>query len=239
VRGWLRLSYLTGRFLSRLGLRPGMVTMAGVVLSAAVPVAAIYRGPWLFAAAALVLLAALADSADGAVAVMTNRTSRLGAFDDSVADRITEAAWLLALWLVGAQGLLVAASGALAWLHEYIRARSIVAGMTGIGMVTTAERPTRVIVAFVALVVGGVAWFIDPKLTPGAVTVALAVWALLGLAGTTRLLTAVRATLRQSHSRDRDPGITTASDVPPAKAVPGPPTGPTTSSSDSAPNPAL
>ncbi len=239
MRAWLRLAYLTGRALTALGLRPGMVTMAGLLLSCAVPVAAVFRGGWLFAAAALVLLAAIADSADGAVAVMTNRTSRLGAFDDSVVDRLTEAAWLLALWLVGAQGILVAAAGALAWLHEYIRARSIVSGMTGIGMITTAERPTRVIVAFMALVAGGVAWFIDPKLTPGAVTVTLAVWALLGLAGTTRLLAAVRAALRQSHQRDRKPTITTASDVA-AKATPGPPHGPTTSTPpDSTTTPAV
>jgi hypothetical protein len=44
--------------------------------------------------------------------------------------------------------------------------------------------------------VGGVAWLINPYLTPGAVTVVLAAWAVLGLIGTTRLLTTTRATLR-------------------------------------------
>jgi phosphatidylglycerophosphate synthase len=196
VRAWLRLAYLVGRALTALGLRPGTVTLAGLLLSVAAPVVAVLRGPWLFAAAALVLLSAIADSADGAVAVMTSRTSRLGAFDDSVADRLSEAAWLLALWLVGAPGSLVTACGGLAWLHEYARARSVVAGMTGIGLITVAERPTRVIVAALALVLGGVAWIINPNLTPGAVTVVLAVWAVLGLVGTARLLTAIRATLR-------------------------------------------
>ena len=212
-----------------MGLRPGAVTLLGLLLSIAVPVAAVYRGGWLFAAAALVLVAALADSADGAVAVMTDRTSRLGAFDDSVADRLSEAAWLLALWLVGGQGLLVAGCGALAWLHEYIRARSIVSGMTGIGLITTGERPTRVIVTFASLAVGGVAWIIDPDLTPGAVTVVLAMWGVLGLIGTTRLLAAIRATLRQSphpQSPSDSPSSPVTSDATPSKPPSGPPVPP-------------
>lgn len=196
VRAWLRLAYLTGRLLTALGLGPGLVTLTGLLVSFGVPVAAAFRGPWLFLAAALVVVSAIADSADGAVAVMTSRTTRIGAFDDSVADRLSEAAWLLALWLIGAPGLLVTACGGLAWLHEYARARSVVAGMTGIGVITVAERPTRVITVFLGLALGGVAWFINPHLTPGAATIVLAVWAVLGLVGTTRLITAIRATLR-------------------------------------------
>ena len=196
VGSWLRLAYLAGRTMAALRVRPGTVTLAGIILSFAAPVAAVFRGPWLFAAAALVLLSAIADSADGAVAVMTSRTSRIGAFDDAVADRLSEAAWLLALWLVGANGFAVAACGALAWLHEYARARSVVAGMTGIGLITFAERPTRVIAVVLALTFGGVAWIINPHLTPGVVTTVIAVWAVLGLIGTTRLITAIRAALR-------------------------------------------
>ena len=55
------------------------------------------------------LLAAVADSVDGAVAVVTGRTTRLGYVYDSVADRLGEVAWLLAFWLVGAPGGLVVA----------------------------------------------------------------------------------------------------------------------------------
>jgi len=196
VRSWLRLSYGLGRGLSRIGLRPGAVTLVGLLLAVAVPAVAVWRGWFLWVAAILVILSALADSADGAVAVISSRASRLGAFDDALADRLSEAAWLLGLWLVGGHGLAVVSCGALSWLHEYVRARAVAAGITGIGTVTTAERPTRVISTVIAFALGGLAWLISPDLTPGVVTIALAVWAVLALLGLLRLVGTVRRTLR-------------------------------------------
>jgi CDP-diacylglycerol--glycerol-3-phosphate 3-phosphatidyltransferase len=196
VRGWLRLSYVVGQGLARIGVRPATVTLLGLLLSLAVPLAAWYRGVWFFAAAGLVFLSAVADSADGAVAVITGRTTRLGTFSDSMADRLSEAAWLVGLWLVGGHGVLVTVCGALAWLHEYARARAAVAGMGGVAVITVAERPTRVIAAIAGFMLGGIAWSLDPGLTPGAVTVAVAFWAILGLIGTARLVSAIRTELR-------------------------------------------
>jgi phosphatidylglycerophosphate synthase len=196
VAGWMRLSFATGRLLARVGLSPAAVTAIGLLLSLAVPLVVLPRGVWLFVGAGLVFLSALADSSDGAVAIITGRTSRIGSFYDSVADRLSEAAWLLALWLLGTPGLLVAACGALAWLHEYARARAALAGMPGVGAVTVAERPTRVLLVIAALVAGGLVWFISSRLTPGVITVVVAVWFVVGLLGGSRLLTAVRATLR-------------------------------------------
>ncbi len=196
VQAWLRLAYVTGRGLAALRVPPGSVTVAGAVIAVAVPVVVVFRGWWLVAAAGLVLLSALADSADGAVAVITGQTSRLGSFDDSIADRLAEAAWLLALWLVGGHGLVVAACGAVTWLHEYVRSRSAAAGSGGVGVVTVAERPTRVIAVVAALGLGAVAWAVNPELTPGAVTIVLAIWLLLGLLGLVRLTGAVRTALR-------------------------------------------
>jgi CDP-diacylglycerol--glycerol-3-phosphate 3-phosphatidyltransferase len=175
-----------------------VVTFVGLTLSVAVPVVAPLRGGWLFVAAGLVLLAALADTVDGSVAVLGSRTTRLGAFYDAVADRLGEAAWLVALWLLGAPGWLVVVCGGLTWLHEYVRARAAVAGMTGVGVVTIAERPARVILTAAALALGGVAWLINPYLTPGTVTVVVAVWIVVGLLGLTRLVAVVRAALRQT-----------------------------------------
>ena len=195
VRTWLRLAFVVGQGLSALRVRPGTVTAAGLALSAVVPVAVAFRGPWIFAAAGLAFLSALADSTDGAVALITSRTSQRGSYYDSMADRLSEALWLLALWLLGAPGVLVVACGALAWLHEYARARAAVSGMTGIGEITVAERPTRVILVVVALSLGGLAEQADPKLTAGAVTVAVAVWTILGLLGASRLHAAIRSCL--------------------------------------------
>jgi phosphatidylglycerophosphate synthase len=185
-----------GRGLARLGLGPTAVTALGLLLSLAVPLVVLPRGPWLFLAAGLVLLSALADSADGAVAIVTGRTSRIGSFYDALADRFSEACWLLALWLIGAHGLILVVCGGLAWLHEYARARAWMSGLPGVGVVTVAERPTRVIAVILALGLGGVAWIVSPELTPGILTIVVSVWTLLGLLGAARLLGAIRALLR-------------------------------------------
>jgi phosphatidylglycerophosphate synthase len=196
TRVWIRIAYAVGRGMAALRLSPDTITVVGLLLSAAVPVVVLFGGWWLFVAAGLVLASAVADSADGAVAVLTSRTSRLGAFTDAVADRLSEAAWLLALWLAGVPGILVAVCLALCYLHEYARARAAAAGMVGVGVVSVAERPVRVILTVVALVLGGAASPVSARLAAGVMTIVVAVWVLLGLLGAGRLLTAIRAALR-------------------------------------------
>jgi len=200
VRGWLRGSYALGRGLAALRIAPSVVTLAGLALSVAVPVVVLPGGGWPLLGAALVLLSSVADSADGAVALITARTTRLGAFYDAVADRLSEASWLVALWLLGAPGVLVTTCGALAWLHEYARARATAAGMPDIGVITVAERPTRVALVIVALVAAAVGAAVTPRLAAGAVTVVVAVWFSLGLVGAIRLAGAIRAALAHRES---------------------------------------
>ncbi|HEY0697547.1 MAG TPA: CDP-alcohol phosphatidyltransferase family protein [Micromonospora sp.] len=195
VQGWLRMAYLAGSLLSRLRVKPTAVTVLGVLFCVGVPVFAVRGSGGPLLGAVFVLLASVADSVDGALAVVSGRTTRLGYVYDSVADRVGEAAWLVAFWLVGAPGLLVVTAGALSWLHEYVRARSISAGMREIGTVTVGERPTRVSVALVGLLVAGAAGLIRPDLAAGVLTVAAAVWVLLALFGVGQLLTAVRRAL--------------------------------------------
>lgn len=174
------------------GLSAMAVTTIGVILSLGVPVLAWGGGPWLLGAAGLVLLAAIADSADGAAAVITSRTTRLGALYDSVADRLSELAWLLALWIAGVPGILAAACGALSFLHEYVRARATAVGLPVDRVITVAERPTRVLVTVIALTVGGIVALFSSRLAAGATTVVVAFWVLFGALGTARLLAAVR-----------------------------------------------
>jgi CDP-diacylglycerol--glycerol-3-phosphate 3-phosphatidyltransferase len=196
VRGWVRLSYEIGSRLGRLGITPTPVTVVGLLLCALVPIAATRAPSGLFAAAILVLLAAVADSVDGAVAVATDRATRLGYVYDSVADRLGEICWLVAFWVAGAPAPLVFTAGALSWLHEYIRARATAAGMTEIGTVTVGERPSRVSVTVVAFIVAAAAGGLDKDLTPGTLTVFLAIWVLLAAFGLTQLFRAVRRLLR-------------------------------------------
>lgn len=195
VRGWLRFAYHVGYVLGRLRVTPTAVTVAGVLLCFCVPLLAVRPVDGPFLGALFVLLAAVADSVDGAVAVATGRTTRLGYVYDSVADRLGEVAWLVAFWLVGAPGVLVAAGGALSWLHEYVRARAVSAGMRELGAVTVGERPTRVSVALVGLLLAGLTGLIQTDLAAGTITMATAVWVLLAAFGLGQLLSAVRRAL--------------------------------------------
>jgi phosphatidylglycerophosphate synthase len=195
IRGWVRLAYRGGTRLARLGVTPGAVTLTGLLLCAVVPVAARGGPAGLIVAAVVVLAAGFADSFDGAVAVITGRASRSGYVLDSVADRVGEAAWLVAFWLAGAPGWLAVTAGAVSWLHEYVRARATAAGMPDIGAVTVGERPTRVSVAISGLLVGGVAGLVHPGWDGAVVTAAGAVWLALAVIGLAQLAAVTRRAL--------------------------------------------
>jgi phosphatidylglycerophosphate synthase len=196
VRGWVRGAYRIGSWLGRKGVTPVAVTLAGVLLCVAVPLAALAGVPGLAIGAVLVLLAAAADGLDGAVAVITGRVTRGGFVYDSVADRIGEAAWLAALWIAGVPGWLAVTAGAASWLHEYLRARAAVAGMPDIGAVTVGERPTRVAVTITALILAPLAAVVSPVWTVPVLVVAAAIWLLLQAVGLFQLAAAVRTALR-------------------------------------------
>jgi phosphatidylglycerophosphate synthase len=186
VRGWVLGAYKIGSWLGRKRISPLSVTIAGVVLCLAVPLAALAGPAGLAAGALLVLLAAMADGLDGAVAVVTGRVSRAGFVYDSVADRVGEVGWLAAFWVAGAPGWLVVAAGAASWLHEYVRARAAATGMAEIGAVTVGERPTRVSIAFTGLVLGALS-------VP--VFIFAAAWLLMQTIGFAQLVFAVRRAL--------------------------------------------
>ena len=190
VRGWVLTAYRMGSWLTARRVGPTAVTLAGVILCLAVPLAAPAGRAGLLVGAVLVLLAGLADTLDGAVAVLSGRVTRLGSVLDSVADRVGEAAWLTAFWLAGAPGWLSVAAGAASWLHEYARARATVAGMSEIGAVTVGERPTRVSIAVSGLLVAGVFGHAAIVLTVGA-----AVWLALAVVGLGQLGVAIRRAL--------------------------------------------
>jgi phosphatidylglycerophosphate synthase len=188
-RGFLTLVYVLARPLARAGVRPSLVTAASVVCAAAAVGVATLGGRWALAAALFVVVSAVLDGLDGAVAVLTDRVTRWGQVIDSLADRISEALFLAALWVLGVPGELCVVPGALGWLHEYARARAAAVGMRGIGLVTMGERPTRVIFAAASLAAAGLGG------RPIA-TVGVAAWTVFAGAGLAQLLVAVRRALR-------------------------------------------
>ncbi len=95
----------------------------------------------------------------------------------------------MAFWLVGVTGPLVVACGVVTGLHEYLRAQALVAGASRITVQTLGDRSTRVGAAVVGLALAGLA---GPELGAGILTVASAVWLLLGALGLSQLAGAVR-----------------------------------------------
>jgi CDP-diacylglycerol--glycerol-3-phosphate 3-phosphatidyltransferase len=185
VRGWLTAAHALARPLA--GLPPVVATAAGLVVAAVAVVPAAAGGPWLIAAGLLIGLSALLDSLDGALAIGTGRASRRGFVLDSVVDRLSEAAFAIALWMAGAPGWLAVAFGALCWLPDYLRARAGQAGVRETGALSVWERPSRVIMTGFTLggagVAGGVvAGAVGPVLATGT-----AVGALLGAVAVVQL----------------------------------------------------
>jgi phosphatidylglycerophosphate synthase len=191
VRGWLSVAYALARPLA--GLPPIAATAFGLLVAAAAVIPALAGGGWLLAAGVLVGLSGLLDSLDGALAIGTGRASRRGFVLDSVVDRLTEAAYAVALWVAGAPGWLAVAYGALCWLPDYLRARAGQAGVTETGALSVWERPTRVAMTGCTLVGAGVlsgAGFADTVVTAGT-----AVGVLLGAVGVAQLGISLRRML--------------------------------------------
>ena len=194
VRGWLRIGYGLGRVLARAKVPPMSVTAAAFILNVGVPVATLFAGAW--PAAAFLVAAALADTLDGAVAVLTSRTTRLGNLYDGLVDRLAEVCWLAAFWVIGAPAWLLVVAGAVAWLHEYIRARATAVSLISPGTTTVGERITRLYVTLIGLLVAGLAGQVNDNLEAGTVTIATVIWVFLGFFGVAELLSDVRKSLR-------------------------------------------
>jgi CDP-diacylglycerol---glycerol-3-phosphate 3-phosphatidyltransferase len=107
---------------------------------------------------AVSLLSGLPDMLDGAVAKASGRVSRKGAFLDSVVDRLSDAAvlsgviWFALVRDLGVMAMLAAVVLGLSLIVSYIKARAESLGFAcNVGI---AERPERVIVLGLALLLG-------------------------------------------------------------------------------------
>ena len=197
VRNWLGVIHALAEPLARAYVSPDVITITGGVLAGAVVWAAAAGGRWLLVAAVLVGLSGLLDSLDGAVAVITGRTTRWGALLDSLVDRVADACLLVALWVVGAPAWVCLAGWMLLVLLEYSRARAGALEVRDIGTVTVGERPTRMIVVGMFMFAGGV-------LPGSAVTWATTgsyVLVVLGLVALAQLLVVLHQSLRPGPDR--------------------------------------
>ncbi|GAA4555138.1 CDP-alcohol phosphatidyltransferase family protein [Pseudonocardia xishanensis] len=178
---------------------PDLLSLAGVVaVGAAVPTAG--RLPLL--AALLVLVGGVLDGLDGAVALRTGRARPLGAVVDATADRLGDLLLPAVLAALGAPPRWCVAVGAAVLLHEYVRARAQAVGMPGVGAVTVAERPTRVVVVLVAALGSGLMPAGTPFTGWSWATACLLIWAVLALVGLGQLgVSVVRTVPREFGPR--------------------------------------
>jgi CDP-diacylglycerol--glycerol-3-phosphate 3-phosphatidyltransferase len=136
-----------GDGLRRTGLTPDHLTLVGLLLAVAASVVIAAGG--LRAGLVLVILAALPDLLDGALAKASNSSSQRGAFFDSVADRVTDMlvlggiAWYLQSRDGGHAALLPFAVMGLSALISYERAKAESLGLRAKGGLM--ERAERVV----------------------------------------------------------------------------------------------
>ncbi|BEP15456.1 CDP-alcohol phosphatidyltransferase family protein [Acidothermaceae bacterium B102] len=156
VGWWLSGVYVIARPLARAGVSPSVLTSFGVVVAGLVPCVTVVGPRWPLLAGLVVALSAGLDNLDGAVAMLTSRTSAWGFLVDSLVDRVSDAAYLVAFWLLGCAGWVCVVAGAGLVLLEYARARAGNAGMGAVEVVTVGERPTRVIIASSFLITAGI-----------------------------------------------------------------------------------
>ncbi len=137
-----------GLLLRRTGMSPDHLTILGIVFAVAAAVA-IARGA-LQGGLALVILAALPDMLDGALAKASNTASQRGAFFDSVIDRVTDSilfggvAWYLASTQSAHMSLLPMSIMGVSSLISYERAKAESLGLQAKGGLM--ERAERIIV---------------------------------------------------------------------------------------------
>jgi CDP-diacylglycerol--glycerol-3-phosphate 3-phosphatidyltransferase len=200
VRGWLRLirAMAVGPVLR---IPPDVLSLAGLLALAGAWVVTMAGLPALVVP--LVLAAGLLDGLDGAVALRTGRARPLGAVVDSVADRLGDLLLGAVLVAQGAPLWWVLAAVTLVLLLEYTRARAQAVGMPGVGAVTLAERPMRLIL--VAVAGGGAAvWPAGVPLTGWGWGVLLAVmWTAVGVVGMGQLLLGILRSIPRAFPRDR------------------------------------
>ncbi|WP_410651469.1 CDP-alcohol phosphatidyltransferase family protein [Amycolatopsis sp. cmx-4-54] len=183
--GWLR--GVQGLARPVLGVPPDVLTGFGVVCAVAAVVLAAAGGSWLWPSMVLLVATGLFDGLDGAVALLTGKARPAGAVLDAFADRITELCFTAVLVVLGAPLGWCAGLAVLLLLHEYLRVRAQVAGMRGAGAITVAERPTRLIVAVVAVAGSALAPAGTPWTGWSWASTCAAVWAGLSLIGLVHL----------------------------------------------------
>lgn len=196
VRLWLRLAYWLARALAAARIGPGVVTLAGVALAAAVPLVCAGRSPTgLLVASGLVVLSALARAVALAVGVLTGQAGPRSGIRQAAGDRLSELAWLAGFWAGGAPGSLIVVTAVVTWLYAHVRELGLAAGMSRASAQAAGGRPAWPVLAIVGLALAGLSAGIHGPLSGGLLAITAVVWLLLTVAGLGQLAGAIRRSL--------------------------------------------
>lgn len=190
VRIWLRIAFVISTPFTR--LNPNAITGFGLVLMIAAIYLAASDASNYFLASLLVLFVGIVDSLDGIVAVRTSKISSWGAFLDAVVDRFIDVGIGILLIALGAPVEFAVLAFAIAFVHEYMRAKASGIGVRGAGVITPAEKPTRIAIGVMFLLACGVL----PERAAQLANIAVLVWVTLGVLSFAILMRAFRKELK-------------------------------------------
>ncbi len=190
VRLWLRISFVLSTPLTRFS--PNLITGFGPLLMGAAVLLAASANQNYFLASFIVLVVGLVDSFDGMVAVRTGRTSSWGAFLDGIVDRFIDVGIGILLIVLGGPIELVVLAISIAMVHEYMRAKASGIGFREVGVITPAEKPTRIALGVMFLFACGLL----PENAIQLATVAAAAWITLGVISFVMLLMVYRKNIK-------------------------------------------
>ncbi|MFM8937899.1 MAG: CDP-alcohol phosphatidyltransferase family protein [Actinomycetota bacterium] len=186
VRAWLNISFYITRPLIILRLSPNSLSLLSIFAAGGFLLT--LESHW---AIALLVLSLLLDGIDGTVAIATGKSSKFGALVDSVADRLVEGLWAIALYLLGAPWQVVITAWLAAFVQEYLRARVGGLGVNQVLFVTWCERPVRATLIFIPLI--GRLFGLD------LFELAAWIWAIMQLTSALTLFNLLRLQLQQSQ----------------------------------------
>jgi archaetidylinositol phosphate synthase len=145
--------------LARIGLTPNQVTIIGFLFTALGATFIIEKV--LYAGALLIIAGGLFDALDGALARLKGTLSAFGGVLDSVVDRYSDGLIIASVWYALGIPFLV---GSLAFvgslLTSYTRARLEAAGTGSIASIGLLERPERLILLVLAILLPALSLYI-------------------------------------------------------------------------------
>lgn len=191
ARLWLRIAFFLSTPLTK--FNPNLITAFGPVLMGVAIYFASPPNKNYFLASIIVLIVGLVDSFDGIVAVRTSKTSSWGAFLDGIVDRLIDVGIGILLIVLGAPIELAVLAMSIALIHEYMRAKASGIGYREVGVITPAEKPTRIALGVMFLFAAGLL----PEKVIQLANIAVLVWIFLGLISFAMLLRVYRKQLKK------------------------------------------